>query len=76
MITVTDDELWAMLPVLGELGVYVEPTAAAAPAAFSRLCEQGTIPAGASAVVVLTGSGLKATDKIVQHFDQVDRALE
>jgi threonine synthase len=66
--TVTDEELWDTLRSLGGLGLYVEPTAAAAPAAFLRLRRQGAIPAGATVVVMLTGSGLKATDKIVQHF--------
>ncbi len=66
--TVTDEEVWDTLQTLGGLGLYVEPTAAAAPAAFLRLRRQGAIPGGASVVVMLTGSGLKATDKIVQHF--------
>ena len=66
--TVTDGEIWETLPILGELGLYVEPTSAAAPAAFLRLRNEGTIPPGDAVVVVLTGSGLKATDKIVQHY--------
>jgi threonine synthase len=66
--TVTEEEVWDTLQLLGGSGLYVEPTAAAAPAAFLRLRRQGAIPAGATVVVMLTGSGLKATDKIVQHF--------
>lgn len=66
--TVTDDEIWATLPMLGRLGLYVEPTSAAAPAAFLRLRREGTILSDARTVVMLTGSGLKATDKIVEHF--------
>ena len=66
--TVTDDKVWDALPELGHLGIYVEPTSAAAPAAFAALKNDGTIPAHATAVVMLTGSGLKATDKIVEHF--------
>lgn len=67
-VTVTDNEIWKALPMLGGLGLYVEPTAAAAPAAFLRLRREGLIPAGTRTVVMLTGSGLKATDKIVEHF--------
>lgn len=66
--TVTDEEIWATLPMLGRLGLYVEPTSAAAPAAFLRLRREGVIPAEARTVLMLTGSGLKATDKIVEHF--------
>ena len=73
--TVTDEEIWETLPVLGGQGLYVEPTAAAAPAAFQRLCREGIIPTDAYTVVMLTGSGLKATDKIVEHFAAHDTAL-
>ena len=66
--TVSDEQVWEMLPQLGRGGMYVEPTSAAAPAAFVSLRKDGTIADGDSAVVVLTGSGLKATDKIVEHF--------
>ena len=37
-------------------------------AAVCELSAAGTIPAGESVVVILTGSGLKATDKIVPHL--------
>jgi len=50
--TVTDEEVWDMLQSLGGLGLYVEPTAAAAPAAFLRLRRQGAIPAGPTVVVI------------------------
>lgn len=65
--TVEDDEVWTALAKLGGQGIYVEPTAAAAPAALRRLHEDGTIGAAEQVVVMLTGSGLKATDKIVEH---------
>jgi len=66
--TVSDERVWAALPELGRMGIYVEPTAGAAPAAFADLRKDGTIPASDTVVVMLTGSGLKATDKIVEHF--------
>jgi threonine synthase len=45
----------------------VEPTSAAAPAALEGLLADGTIGSGETVAIVLTGSGLKATDKIVSH---------
>jgi threonine synthase len=65
--TVEEHEIWETMETLGARGLYVEPTAAAAPAALLRLWERGTIDSAARVVVVLTGSGLKATDKIVER---------
>jgi threonine synthase len=56
------------------MGVYVEPTSAAAPAALEGLLEDGTIASGDTVAILLTGSGLKATDKIVQHSMARDAA--
>jgi threonine synthase len=47
-------------------GIYVEPTSAQAAAAFAKLLRAGTINAGETTVVVLTGSGLKATPRIAE----------
>lgn len=49
---------------LSRTGLYVEPTTAAAPALLDRLLGDGTIGANEKAVVILTGSGLKAGDLI------------
>ena len=46
--------------------MFVEPTAATAGAALSRLLRDGTIRAYQTTIVVLTGHGLKATDKIAE----------
>jgi threonine synthase len=46
---------------LARIGLYVEPTAALAAAAFTRLLDEGAIQPAERTVVVLTGSGLKAT---------------
>ncbi|HWF67688.1 MAG TPA: threonine synthase [Acidobacteriaceae bacterium] len=66
--TVGDDEVWKTVELLGRQGIYVEPTAAAAPAAIQQLRSDGSIGTGDRVVVLLTGSGLKATDKIVEHY--------
>ncbi len=63
-ITVTDDELWRGLQTLAHQGVFVEPTSATAPAAFKKLVENGWIKPEDKVVIELTGSGLKAADKI------------
>ena len=64
---VSEDEIWEGLAALGGCGVYVEPTSAVVAAAAKKLIETGTIAPNESVVLTLTGNGLKATDKIVQH---------
>jgi threonine synthase len=66
--TVTEAEIWDMLPRLSRRGIYVEPTSGAAPAAIKQLKEKGLISASDRVVVELTGIGLKATDKYLEHY--------
>ena len=73
--TVTDDLIWDSVEALGRQGVYVEPTAAAAPGAVAAMRKEGVIGAGDRVVVILTGSGLKATDKIVEHYAAEEPAM-
>jgi threonine synthase len=63
---VPEAEIAPALRALGRLGLFVEPTAATAGAALSRLLRDGTIRADQTTVAVLTGHGLKATDKIAE----------
>ncbi len=49
---------------LAALGFYVEPTAAQVAAAFAKLIASGAITAEQTTVIVLTGTGLKATPRI------------
>lgn len=51
---------------LARTGIYVEPTCAQAAAAFGRLLASGAIKPGETTVVVLTGTGLKATPRIAE----------
>jgi len=51
---------------LAREGIYVEPTAAQARAAYGKLLESGAIGAEEATVLVLTGSGLKATARIAE----------
>lgn len=64
VLAVPEDEIAPALKRLGRLGLYVEPTAATAGAALSRLLAAGTIRRDETTIAVLTGHGLKAADKI------------
>jgi threonine synthase len=64
VIAVLEDEIGPALKRLGRLGLYVEPTAATAGAALSRLLADGTIRPDETTVAVLTGHGLKASERI------------
>lgn len=66
--TVSEEAIWKWVEQMGRLGCYIEPTSATAPAAASALIGRGVIPRDANVVVVLTGNGLKASDKIAAHF--------
>ena len=50
----------------GAHGIYVEPTAAQAAAAFGKLLDAGAIGPEQTTVLVLTGTGLKATPRIAE----------
>ena len=63
-VSVSEDEIVAALHELATIGLYAEPTGAAAAAGLSKLMAAGAIRAGETTVVVLTGTGLKATQRI------------
>src|SRR5438270_6698325 len=69
VVTVPEAEIGPALKTLGRLGLFVEPTAATAGAALSRLLGDRTIRPGETTIAVLTGHGLKATDKIAELLD-------
>ena len=64
VVAVDEDEIAPAVLGLGRLGLFVEPTAATAGAALTRLLADGTIGPGEITVAVLTGHGLKAADRI------------
>jgi threonine synthase len=64
--SVTEDEIVSALGVLAHQGLYVEPTSAAGAAGLRNLLKSGAIAASENTVLVLTGSGLKASEKIGQ----------
>ncbi len=63
-VTVTEDEIAAAMFELARTGVYVEPTSAQAAAAYRKLLTAQAIEPEQTTVLVLTGSGLKATPRI------------
>src|SRR6185503_6796512 len=64
IVAVTEDEIVRALSALARIGYYVEPTSAAAAAGLSQLIGRGVIRRGETTVLVLTGSGLKASESI------------
>ena len=64
VVAVPEDEIAPALLRLGRLGLYVEPTAATVGAGLTRLLGEGTIKLDETTVAVITGHGLKASDKI------------
>lgn len=64
VIAVSEGEILDGLRALAAQGLYVEPTSAVVAAAMSRLAGEGRLEPGT--VAVLTGSGLKATEKLVK----------
>lgn len=64
--TVDEGEIEIGIKVLASKGIYVEPTSAVIVKAFDKFVESGIIGAGDVTVSILTGSGLKATDKLMK----------
>ena len=66
---VSEKEIWAAFETLARIGLYAEPTSAVAAAGASQLLQKGAITPAECTVVLLSASGLKATDKILQLRD-------
>ncbi|HSF21183.1 MAG TPA: pyridoxal-phosphate dependent enzyme, partial [Burkholderiales bacterium] len=64
IVAVAEDEIVRALAGLARKGFYVEPTSAAAAAGLSQLIARGAIRPGETTVLVLTGTGLKASEQI------------
>ncbi|MFZ5754711.1 MAG: pyridoxal-phosphate dependent enzyme, partial [Bacillota bacterium] len=64
VVIVQEEEIKRALLELGRLGVFVEPTSATVWAAWRALRQQEEWTAGQKIILELTGSGLKATDKL------------
>ena len=65
-VLLTEAKIAAEMLALARMGIYVEPTCAQAAAAYAKLLEAGSIHPGDTTVIVLTGTGLKATARIAE----------
>jgi len=65
-VRVTEEAIGAATTQLASAGLYTEPTCAQAAAAYNELLEAGAIKPGEVTVVVLTGTGVKATPQIAK----------
>ena len=63
IVAVSEEEIVVALGALARKGLYVEPTSAAAAAGLTQLIAAGAIKRGGTTVLVLTGSGLKASER-------------
>jgi threonine synthase len=66
ILAVTEEEIARAHALLARGGLYVEPTSAAAAALLNNLIESKDILPDENAVVILTGSGLKAGELIAR----------
>jgi threonine synthase len=65
-VTLTEEEIAKSTLDLARIGIYVEPTCAQVAGAFGKLLETGTITPEQTTVLVMTGTGLKATPRIAE----------
>ncbi|MBX3665499.1 MAG: threonine synthase [Burkholderiales bacterium] len=72
---VSEAEIVGALSALARMGLYVEPTCAAAAAGLSQWLAAGTIRRDEVTIVVLTGSGLKSSERIGQLLGLGARTL-
>ena len=63
---VDEEEIKTGVKILASKGIYVEPTSAVIVKAFDKFAESGIIRKGDLTVSILTGFGLKATDKLMK----------
>ena len=63
---VSEEDIKVGVRILAAKGVYVEPTSAVPVKAFDRFVGLGIIRQGEVVISILTGSGLKATDKLMK----------
>jgi len=72
---VSEDEIVDALGRLARMGLYVEPTCASVAAGLSQWLASGVIRRDEITVVVLTGSGLKSSERIGQLLGLQPRSL-
>ncbi|MBI0319294.1 pyridoxal-phosphate dependent enzyme, partial [Streptomyces javensis] len=68
MAAIPEDAIATAVRRLAAMGLYAEPTSATAAAAIEVFRDRGAIRPGETTVVLLTGSGLKATPTMTELF--------
>lgn len=72
---VSEEEIISALGALARMGFFVEPTCASAAAGLTQWLASGVIRTDETTVVVLTGSGLKSSERIGQLLNLQPRTL-
>ena len=70
MVSVSEDEILKALRRIMKKGYYIEPTSCAAFAGASQLIQAGDLAQGEKTVIVISGNGLKASEKILHYLQQ------
>ena len=70
MLDVTEEEILQGLKGMLRKGYFIEPTSATAFAGVSKLIKEKKINPKDKTLVIITGNGLKASDKILKYISQ------
>ncbi len=68
-VAVSEEDIEEGVYALGRSGFFVEPTSAVVWKGLARLDEQERFPHGSTIVTILSGHGLKASEKLAQLID-------
>jgi threonine synthase len=72
-VALSEEEIVTALRRLARQGLFAEPTSASAAAALDKLSADGSIGAGETTVVILTGTGLKAATVVADLVQQQEQ---
>jgi len=74
MTIVSDREVIEGLKILSRKGIYVEPTSAVVVKALDKFEKEKIIEKDEKTVIILSGSGLKATETLIHYLDHLPNA--
>ena len=66
--SVNEEEILTALKEISNMGFFIEPTSASAFAGLTKLSNSGLVKKGETTVSLITGSGLKAADKVLHYL--------
>lgn len=70
MLSVSEDEILQALKNITKKGFYIEPTSCATFAGVTKLIQDNVVEQGQKTVVIISGNGLKASEKIFHYLQQ------